>query len=397
MNRWSGVLVLALLSVSCAATTSPPAAKPAPTATPIPSPPSIASVLVFQQIQGTSTHFTFTHFDGTVIKAVDTSAGSADGRQSEGAGLLLGGANGAKAVLGPDGTVTMIPATVISDFGQQGIGNLPGDAIVLRDGLILGTVGYDPATYMLVDLASAQSSTLLQAKRIGAVGGVAPPIMFSMGISATGGVARILVRHADYGQPVAQWALVEVDLKQKMVIGAPNLPLAEGVDSYDTTDQSLSVDGTLFAYQEQTTHDAQNKGIVKTHIAVVGSGLDTVAADTTLRTMSLGSGLRFSPDGSALVALGEDAWPTGGKVNTRMLAFATSDGHVLSKVGFGDAANNMIQAVGWTGPHTLAYVLYTTTDPGSFSVPPTGFTVDVATGARSALPTSLGSLVAVLS
>jgi hypothetical protein len=398
MRGFAGALVAGLIAASCT-TSSVAAPQASPSASP--SPQTTSSVFVFQVRQDATTHFTLARPDGTVIKTVDI-AGVGFPPLNDGAALLLnkwvGGIGLAylpSTVLGPDGTVTPILESLRPYFGPGADGI--GDTVTVSDQLIAGVQGFDPASYVLLDLGTGQAVALLTAKRLGpAGGGITPPIVQSLGV--VGGVARILVRHADWGQPVSQWAAVEIDLKQKVVVGIHNLPLDPGVDSYDAYDPALSPDGKVFAYIENTLADGNQRAIFRTHIAEVGSGRDTIAGDTSVRLMDREHCLRFSPDGTALVAYGQDAWPDAtGKANAKLVAFASVDGHVLSRVEAGDAQYNQITPVGWTAPHTLAYIVATATIAGDFADPQSSaFTLDVASGRRTALPGGFGELVAVL-
>jgi hypothetical protein len=250
----------------------------------------------------------------------------------------------------------------------------------------------------MIDLRSGEVSTLLQAKRTAAVGGIAPPIVLNLGVGGIPPVIHILVRHANYGQVVQQWALVEIDLKRQVVVGTPDLPLTAGVDSYDCGDAALSQDGTEFAYTEGNSADSSNRAILRVHIARIGSTQDVVAPDNAIRMLGQENGLSFSPDGTALVGYGEDAWPgASNKTNARLVAFATADGHPLTNLDLGDVSYNMVQPVGWVGPHTLAYTVTSTTVLGDFTKgTQTAYLLDVVSGAKTPLPGGWGQLVAVL-
>jgi hypothetical protein len=402
MRRAAGALVLMLLTAACA-TSSTALGSPSPSPSVQPSAPSSpqpsASVLVFQSVQGSATHFTLARPDGSVIKTVDTTAGTGSTWQGPSAALLLYGAGGAVSVLAPDGTVTPIPTALRPYFSQNGgIGTQAGDAILVTPTLVVGTVGYDPAKFVMIDLQSGQVSTLLQAKRTAAVGGIAPPIVLNLGVGGPPPAVRILLRHADYGQVVPQWALVEIDLKQKVIVGVPNLPLAAGVDAYDAADPALSRDGSVFAYMEANSADSSNHAILRVHIAKVGSAQDIVAPDNAIRILGQEGGLSFSPDGATVVGYGEDAWPdASGTTDARLVAFATADGRTLTDLDLGDASYNMAQPVGWVGPHTLAYTVTSTNLLGDFTNgTQTAYLLDVVGGAQTQLPAGWGQLVAVL-
>jgi hypothetical protein len=183
-----------------------------------------------------------------------------------------------------------------------------------------------------------------------------------------------------------------------VVVGDRGLPIISGLDPYDVGEPSVSADGRFFAYQEATQTDAQNRSILTIHIVDLDSGRDIALPVNAIRLAGNSRGLRFSPDGSALVAYGVDTWPDASrKASAKMLVFATADGRLLSTIDVGDQSYNAVAPVGWTGAHTLAYTVNTTTRLGDFTNSPSmAHTLDVLTGERHDLPAGFGQLVAVL-
>ena len=392
---WLGAL---LLMAACQGSTTP-VANPTPT---LPRSPAASpttgpgSVLVFQAIAGATTTLTLTRSDGSVIKTIQAT-GQGSTWQGPSAALLLMSGDKAVAVMSADGSVTPIPVALVQYFGGSNIGNLAGDAILVTPTLAIGTMGYDPASFVEVDFASGQATTLLSAKRIAPAGGIAPPIVLNLGTSTGGGVAHILVRHADTGVRVAQWGLVEIDLKHHVVVGIPDLPLASGLDAYDGYSPALSADASRFAYVENAT-SRNGYAVLRVHIADVTTRADAVSPDNAIRVLGQQASLSFSPDGSYLVAYGQDAWPdASGKTTAKLVVFDAATAAPARTVDVGDATFNMIQVIGWTGPHTIAYAVTDTSQPGYFiGGRETDYVLDVATGTRQTLPSGIGSLVGVL-
>jgi len=355
----------------------------------VPSPSSSTSILTFE-LDGTSSNtFTLTDATGQVLRTLQQT-GFASGEQGDGAGLLLFGSHTfdqALAMIARDGTVAPIPSSVI--------GVIPPGATLLDSHRVLASVGdQNHAKLDLIDLTTGQVSTLLTVVATQQTGGLQPQSLVQLSTSADRSVAHVLVRHATVnGTSVPQWAVVDVDLARN-VVSIRHVPVANGVDPYDALEPALSNDGRLLACEEGTTPDAQGNADYRTHMVDLASGHDTVIDHMPLAVSIDSRGLRLSPDGSVLVAYGY-TWPSTGQSFT-MTAFATANGHLLSRIDAGNALNNSIEPVGWIGNHTLAYTTNTSATGnfnGSTSV---AHTFDAISGERYDLPAGVGLLVAVL-
>jgi hypothetical protein len=258
--------------------------------------------------------------------------------------------------------------------------------------------GYQSAKYVLMDLTNGQTSTLLNVISTLPARGMQPPSILPLGTSVDHSKARVLVRHATAnGTNVPVWAMVEIDIPSRSVLGITQLPIQTGLDSFDAFEPAVSADGRLLAYQENSKVTAQDVAIYTSHVADIGSGRDTQIADTSIEPYGNSRGLRFSPDGGAVLVYGISAPALGSPEESRLALYATSDGHTLDSIDVGDSSYSNIEPVGWIGGHTLVYTTTTTNVPGNFTNgSQSAHTLDLLTGERHDLPSDLGQLVAVL-
>ena len=398
----ASILAIALLtacssgaqSVASTTRTEPPATPAAPAA--------LTGVLVFQAGSPPNYHFTLTSSEGAVLKTLDTTAGIAPGMQGDSAALLLYGANKTHAVLAQDGSVTPLPTALEPAFDNstgEGIGSGAGDPILLDPSTALGVKGYANSTYELVDLKSGQITALVSATTTNPTSrGIMPPTLVPAGVSRDHHTARLLVRHAIVnGTTVPQLALIEIDLRTKTVSRLKQLPLfPSGLNADDVFEPALSTDGRLLAYQENSKADPQNVAIYTTHVVDIETGRDLTISDTSTQLIGNSRGLRFAPDGSALVAYGISAGPSIPQ-HSKLSVFATSDGHSLFNDDVGDGEFSNVQPAGWVGDHTPVITTTTTTVPGNFTNGTQAASlVDVSAGQQFSLPYGFGELVAVL-
>ena len=359
-------------------------------------------MLVFQDMGATSTRLTLVRPDGSTIKTVMTQGQATTWSTSMGVGpgaaLLLQRTGNTFAVMARDGTVAPVSDALAKYFDISKIGSLAYDAAFYTPTTVIGTLGYDTAQFVKIDLTTSEVSTLLTATRTLPTGGIAPPIVLNLGTSSSHDAVYILVRHANWGgQTVQQWAFVEIDLKTKVVMGFPTLPLAAGLDAYDGWALALSADGARFAY-EANAPSTNGYAILRIHIAEVLSGKEVVAPDNAIRVIGQEGGMSFSPDGRFLAAYGEAPWPDAeGKITSKLIAFDVVTGLPVRTIDVGEDMHNMVQTIGWVGPHKLAYAAITTTTFGNFTNgAETDYVLDVATGSQTRLPSGFGRLVAVL-
>ena len=382
-------------SPSVAATATNPSSSPTAQASAGPNsdPLWAGSVLTFELDGTPNKHFTLADPRGQQLKTIDLS-GFASGVQGDGAALVLFGSNAlnqAVWVVARDGTVIAIPTSVG--------GAVPPDAILLDDHTVLGAAGDQlHAKYDLIDFTSGRITTLLTVAATQRTGGIQPQALIPLGTSADRRVAHVLVRHATVnGTSVPEWAVVDIDLASNTVTGIRQVPVAKGVDPYDAAKAALSVDGRFLAYEEGTTSDAQQRAVNKIHIVDLTNGNDVVIVNVPITVSNNSRGLRFSPDGKAVIAYGY-SWPPNpnNQQDAIMGAFATADGRALSLSDVGSPLDYNIEPMGWVGEHTLAYTTNTSPNGNFDGSNSAAHTLDVFTNVRSDLPTGLGLLVAVL-
>jgi hypothetical protein len=360
-----------------------------------------SAILVFQNASPPNYHFSLAAADGSVLRTVDTTAGSCSTWQGDSAALLLFGPNGTHSVLAKDGTIVALPDALNPAFDvttPNGIGGIAGDPILLDSKTAIGVAGYQSGKYELIDLVSGQISTLLTVITTQPTRGIQPASILPLGTSVDRRTARILVRHATAnGTNIPEWAMVEIDIPGQSISGITQLPIQAGLDSFDTFETAVSADGRLLAYQENSKVSAQNVAIYTSRIADIGTGRDTSIADTSIAAYGNSRGLRFSPDGTALLVYGISAPALGPPQESRLALYATSDGHKLDSINVGDSSYNNIAPVGWIGGHTLVYTTTTTNVLGNFTNgDQSAHTLDALTGERHDLPAGLGQLIAVL-
>jgi hypothetical protein len=373
------------------------AASPSPSPTALPTAP--ATVLVFQSGAPPNFHFSLAGPDGTVFKTVDVTGASASTWQGDSAALfLMDSTNKKYFVLRSDGSIAPIPDSLSSNFDgtPTAFGQEAGDPIFLNNHTVVGIQGYGNAKYVLLDLNTQQKTTLLTVTPTINRGIIQPPSILQLGLSSDRKVARVLIQHAVVnGTNVPQWAVAEIDMETMAVTSIRQLPIQAKVDPFDAFEPAISADGRLLAYQENVNANAQNVAIYTTHVVDLTSGQNIALIDRSIQCTGNSRGLRFSPDGTSLMAYGSLA-PEFGSGESLMALFDTSDGHLLWRQNVGSTLANQITPVGWIGGHTLVYEAATTAVPGNFTAGNfTAHSVDALTG-KSIDLTIGGQLVAVL-